>query len=66
MNEELQILRELNNILDLGDLVYNVREREGLGWEGPQVKAWDAACTRMKKLFDEQDRDHEERIMWGL
>jgi hypothetical protein len=29
--------------LDLGDLVYVVRDREGQGWEGPAVKAWSEA-----------------------
>ena len=29
--------------LDLGDLIYTVREREGLGWDGPLVKQWSDA-----------------------
>lgn len=32
-----------NPHLNLGDLVYTVREREELGWEGPAVKAWSDA-----------------------
>jgi hypothetical protein len=31
--------------VSLGDLVYQVREREGLGWEGPAVKAWSDAVV---------------------
>lgn len=31
--------------VSLGDLVYDVREREGLGWDGPAVKAWSDAVT---------------------
>lgn len=27
----------------LGDCIYDVREREGEGWEGPRVKAWGEA-----------------------
>lgn len=37
-----------NPHLDLGDLVYDVREAEGLGWEGPSVKAWSDAVTAAK------------------
>lgn len=28
------------NISALGDFVYDIREREGAGWEGPRVLAW--------------------------
>ena len=65
MDEALQVLHDFNEICDLGDLIYHVRENEGLGWDGPKVQAWSDACTRMKNLLDEYDRDHEERIMWG-
>lgn len=34
-----------NPHLDLGDETYQVREREGLGWEGPSVKAWSDAVS---------------------
>ena len=52
MNDALQILRELNDIVNLGDLVYHVRENEGLGWEDPKVKAWSDACDRMRTLLE--------------
>lgn len=29
---------------DIGDAIYKVRESEGLGWEGPKVKAYGQAC----------------------
>jgi hypothetical protein len=29
--------------VNLGDLVYQVREREGSGWDGPEVKKWSDA-----------------------
>ena len=32
-----------NPSIDLGDLVYYVREREGKGWDGPDVNAWSNA-----------------------
>ncbi len=35
---------------DLGDFVYQVREREGQGWDGPAVKAWSAAVERAKAI----------------
>lgn len=35
-----------NPHLDLGDRVYDVREREGLGWDGPSVKAWSEAVQK--------------------
>lgn len=40
-----------NPHLDLGDLVYKVRESEGEGWDGPAVKAWSAAVANAKKLL---------------
>lgn len=44
--EELErILKGLttNPHLDLGDLVYDIREREGEGWDGPAVAMWSNA-----------------------
>ena len=39
----------LNNPhVDLGDLAYQVREREGEGWDGPAVKAWSEAVSQAK------------------
>jgi hypothetical protein len=45
------LLRDLvtNPHVDLGDLVYDVREREGAGWEGPWVKHWSDTVTAIKK-----------------
>lgn len=37
--------------IDLGDLVYDVREREGRGWDGPAVIAWSAAVTNARNLM---------------
>ena len=37
-----------NPVLNLGDLVYYVREREGEDWDGPAVKAWGDAVQAAK------------------
>lgn len=37
-----------NPHINLGDLVYAVRDAEGLGWEGPAVAAWGEACEAVK------------------
>lgn len=50
MNKALEILHTLNSIIPLGDLIYRVRDVEGLGWNGPKVKAWGAACDQMRLL----------------
>jgi hypothetical protein len=31
--------------LDLGDLIYKVRDSEGEGWDGPAVRHWSKAVT---------------------
>lgn len=45
LEQVLDVLRRLttNEYLCLGDLVYDVRESEGKGWDGPWVKAWGQA-----------------------
>lgn len=35
-----------NPHLDLGDLVYRIRDSELLGWDGPSVTAWSEAVSR--------------------
>jgi len=32
----------------LEDWIYDIREREGLGWNGPRVKAWGQACVKAR------------------
>jgi hypothetical protein len=51
-DEALSILRAIqaHPHIDLDDLVYQVREREGLGWEGPQVKAWSDIVTCIREI----------------
>lgn len=40
-----------NPHINLEDLVYQVREREGQGWDGPAVKAWSDACSAIKSVI---------------
>ena len=50
IKDRLEILADLavvNEIHPLGDAVYDVREREGLGWEGPKVVAYGKAVQRL-------------------
>lgn len=44
-----------NPHINLGDLTYNVREREGKGWDGPSVVAWSKAVTAAQNLLDEAE-----------
>jgi hypothetical protein len=37
-----------NPYINLGDLVYQIRERELKGWDGPAVTAWSDAVTAAK------------------
>lgn len=40
-----------NPHIDLGDLVYKVRESEGEGWDGPCVHAWSGAIAIAKSAI---------------
>jgi hypothetical protein len=35
----------------LSDQVYNVRDHEGLGWDGPAVLAWSEAVAKAEQLL---------------
>lgn len=48
----LNILRALNDIRPLGDIAYDIREREGEDWEGPKTVAWGIQCAKMKTLLE--------------
>lgn len=41
-----------NPSIDLGDMIYNVKDREGKGWEGPDVTAWGKALIEARKLLN--------------
>lgn len=50
--DALAVLRALttNPHVDLGDLVYQVRDQEGQGWDGPATKAWSDAVAAARTL----------------
>lgn len=45
---EALIAISTNKHLNLGDLIYDVRERELKGWEGESVKAWSDAVKKVE------------------
>lgn len=49
------IRKALNTFLSesIGDKVYDIREREGKGWDGPRVTAWGEASVTLSRLRDE-------------
>ncbi len=58
MSNELWELRELlsaltimDDILDFGDQVSIVRDREMKGWEGPRVTAYNAAVVSIRPIL---------------
>ncbi len=38
---------------NVGDHIYDVRELEGLGWDGPKVTAWSRASVTANELVTE-------------
>ena len=48
----VQVLRDLFEAGGLEDHFYAVREHEGLGWEGPRMLKWGAACEAARKLMN--------------
>lgn len=44
----------------LSDLIYDVREREGQGWDGPHVKQWSDAVEKVKNVL--QSLGHDQPI----
>lgn len=51
--DAVTVLRTLYGIRDLGDFIYDVREREGKGWDGPKVQAWGEACEAADRIVKE-------------
>lgn len=47
----LTALKGMDMVLPFSDLIYNVRERESKGWEGPKVKAWSHGCDVIDEMF---------------
>lgn len=48
---DILIALTTNPFIDLGGVVYDVREREGRGWDGPAVTAWSDACGAAAKIL---------------
>ncbi len=48
----LEVLRELFAIHPLVDMIYDVRDREGKGWDGPLVTRWAAATAWAEALIE--------------
>ena len=46
----ISALKMLSKVRDLGDFIYDIREREGKGWDGPKVKVWSDACELVKEV----------------
>lgn len=46
----LKAVGEMDDVHPLGDTVYDIREREALGWEGPKVTRWSNALSELQKL----------------
>jgi thymidylate synthase ThyX len=52
----IDVLRALFEVRDLGDIIYDIREREGEGWDGPLVTKWGDAVARAKTILDPDDK----------
>ncbi len=48
----VQVLRDLNAVRNLADIAYDIREREGEGWEGPKITKWFDAIARARILLE--------------
>lgn len=47
----LAALRDIDQIHDLGDAIYAVREREAEGWDGPKVTRYSEAVEVVKRYL---------------
>ena len=48
----VKAVETITEIISLDDLVYQVRDQEGLGWEGPQVAAYGRALSKLTLAMD--------------
>lgn len=62
MNLSFELLTALRTLDEesIGDFVYTIRDREGLGWDGPRVVAWDHAAQIIKKVVAEANAGQPE------
>lgn len=47
-------IRIVNKLHNLGNAIYDVREREGEGWKGKKVTDYSNAVSRIMKIIGEQ------------
>lgn len=43
-----ELVREINDIENIADRIYDVREREGKGWEGPKTMRYGELVTELE------------------
>lgn len=51
----IDVLRALFEVRNLGDIIYDIREREGKGWDGPLVTKWSDAFARAEMILEPTD-----------
>jgi len=59
----VRVLRDLFQIHNLYDFVYDIRRQECLDWDGPQVVKWAVAVTRAEELIKQYNREHPEEVV---
>ena len=47
----IEVLRVLDEVVNFDELVYSVRDSEGKGWDGPQVKKCCDAVSQARELI---------------
>ena len=55
--DALELLNTFDRLIHLEDVIYQVRDNEGLGWDGPKVREWAEACKRLRELRGHHERD---------
>ncbi len=48
----LAAVRQVNELHSLGEAIYDVRDNEDLGWEGPQVTAYSVAVAEIERILE--------------
>ncbi len=50
--DPIQVLKDLFEAGDLENHFYDIREREGQGWNGPRMVKWGKVCEAARKLMN--------------
>lgn len=53
LRELESVIVAINKLHNLSDAIYDVREHEGEGWEGPKTKAYGEAINKLRELLKE-------------